>query len=128
MLFAVITIAFFTSLGLYYILRKNVHTQKITANVVNANCNIHLSKNNFYYNCSLLITYSYNNITYSQPFAAIADLIPYKPGDLIDIYIDPSNPNDYVGRSEASDYLIGSILLLPISFIIILKIYELLKN
>jgi hypothetical protein len=62
----VLGILVFTIMGLYFIFRKNTHRHQISANVDNANCSFDYTSNSFHYSCNLVITYVYNNTTFSN--------------------------------------------------------------
>jgi hypothetical protein len=100
-----------TIVGLYFIFRKNKDRQYVSARVDNANCYFSSLTN---YTCDLIITYSYNNTTFSNK--PLSTSKSYKSGDSIDIYIDPNNPTDYSKEPPSFDYLIGFILVLPFFF------------
>jgi len=122
----VLGILVFTIMGLYFIFRKNTHRHQISANVDNANCSFDYTSNSFHYSCNLVITYVYDNTTFSnKPLVTSSS---YKAGDSINIYIDPTNPSDYVENSSLYDYLIGSLLLLPISIILIIMLVNYIKK
>lgn len=121
-----ISVFIFTIMGLYFIFRKNTHRHQITAHVDNADCSYYFTSNSFHYNCNLVITYVYNNTTFSnKPLVTGSS---YKTGDSINIYIDPTNPSDYVEDASSYDYLIGSVLLLPIFIILIIMLRNWIKK
>lgn len=115
-----ISVFIFTIMGLYFIFRKNTHRYQITAHVNNADCSYYFTSNSLHYTCNLVITYVYNNTTFSnKPLVTGSS---YKAGDSINIYIDPTNPSDYVEDASLYDYVIGSVLLLPIFIILIIML------
>ena len=122
----VISAFIFTIMGLYFIFRKNTHRHQITANVDNADCSYRFTSNSLHYTCNLVITYAYNNTTFSnKPLVTGSS---YKAGDSINIYIDPTNPSDYVEDASSYDYVIGSVLLLPIFTILIIMLYNFIRK
>jgi hypothetical protein len=122
----VISVFVFTIMGLYFIFRKNTHRHQITANVDNADCSYRFTSNSLHYTCNLVITYVYNNTTFSnKPLVTGSS---YKAGNSINIYIDPTNPSDYVEDASSYDYVIGSVLLLPFFTILIIMLYNFIKK
>ena len=122
----VISVFAFTIMGLYFIFRKNTHRHQITANVENADCSYRFTSNSLHYTCNLVITYAYNTTTFSnKPLVTGSS---YKAGDSMNIYIDPTNPSDYVEDASSYDYVIGSLLLLPFFTILIIMLYNFIKK
>lgn len=92
----------------------NPYKNKISATITSANCVQDVSTSN--YNCSIGISYIVNNITYTSNKTYISSE-KINQGDLIDIYYNSKNVNDF--KFSKPSNLLG-ILLLVIGFLIIL--------
>jgi len=126
LVFAVIIGIILLIAGISLLLKKNVHTMKVSATVDSGTCPpIYTNtKNGSYINfkCDLKISYVHDGERYpkldatpgSEPTffpLSITSTQAYVKGNTVDVYIDPNNPVDYSLESLQSDKLAGWIFI-----------------
>ena len=112
LVFGIICLVICLIIGIYLIFfDKNKHTKDVTATITDASC----SNNNNNVNCTLNVTYIFNNTSYSNIINTTDK--NYIKNQTITLYIDPSNPADISTQSLANDKTTGIIAII-IGFVI----------
>ena len=105
--------------GIHLICIQNVHTEQITANVDVVSCTRLLMDYN--YICNLVISYDYEGHHYSGKPLRTNDN-EYTVNSKIDIYIDPTHPENYSVESLKSDRVMGCVVIGIAIFIVVISI------
>lgn len=126
--FSLIIGVFLFALGIRMIIKKQVYTMKNIGKIVgDPVCSKKQSQTNKngvtitkdIYTCKIKVSYSINDKSYSKDFTKVGMSTSYKKDDQIDVYYNPTNPNDFQLTSDNSK-LLGWIFI-TISFFIIVS-------
>jgi len=109
--------------GIYELVHKNKladYTQ-ITALIQSSTCNASYRKNTTNYLCSMVVSYTVNNVSYQTPLTINSTTL-YNKNSSIQIYYDNTNPNNIVQKPAMSNKTVGYICI-GISIILVIAAY-----